>query len=196
MLAAPGAWLCLSSGRTTPSTGNTQSSPTAWSPAAPLQLVPGSPSCSPLAVLMKRIKSWWLFLPPEVSASAGGRNRQRWLVSLELWSPLPPGELWYWGAKSKGEKHSGAAGQGETAGAKFHFATSNNGGCAVAIPGRAVGLGLCSNSPSQGTELLGEERLGCIGHQCSNTGHSRGKGRLRDMLGRAGGCKSPQIGNK
>uniref|UniRef100_A0A8C0U5K8 V-set and transmembrane domain-containing protein 2-like protein n=1 Tax=Cyanistes caeruleus TaxID=156563 RepID=A0A8C0U5K8_CYACU len=38
VLAAPGAWLCLSSGRTTRSTGNAQPSPAAWSPAATLQL--------------------------------------------------------------------------------------------------------------------------------------------------------------
>lgn len=132
-------------------------------------LLPGPPSCSPLAVLMKR-KSWWLFLPPQVSICAGWqRTRQRWLVSLEPRSSLPPRELWSWGAKGTGEKHSGAAGQGVAAGAKFHFATSNYGGCAVAIPGRAVGLGLCSNSPSQGMGLLGEEeeRLGCISHQRS-----------------------------
>lgn len=72
------------------------------------------------------------------------------------------------GTKGTGEKHSGAAGQGETAGAKLYFATSNNGGCAVAISGRALGLGLCSNSPSQGMGLLQEEeRLGYISHQCS-----------------------------
>lgn len=74
---------------------------------------------------------------------------------------------------------------------------SNNGGCAVAIPGRAVGLGLCSNSLS-GNEIAGGRRE--IGMHWSpvqhNAGHSRGKGRPRDTLGRAGGCKSPQTGNK
>lgn len=65
-------------------------------------LLPGPPSCPPLAVLVRRRKSWWLFLPPEVSACAGGRNRQRWLVPLEPWSPLPPGE----GGEGLGEQRA------------------------------------------------------------------------------------------
>lgn len=197
MLAVLGAWICLSSRRATPSTGNAQPSPAAWSPAAPFQLVTPwtsimlTPCCADEEKELVALSAttgvnlcWVAEDQAEVAGVSGATVISATRRAVVL------------GSKGHRRKTFRSCRARRSCWCKIPLCHKQLWWVCCSNPWQSCGAGAVLKFSQSGHGIAGGRRREVGMHQSpvqQNTGH-REKGKPRDMLGRAGDCKSTQMG--